>query len=296
MSGFSDAWLALREPADHAARSRHLVDGVVRHLAETHDVIDERRPLTVLDLATGTGSNPRYLIPHLARWQAWRLLDADEGLLAALPSRMAVWATRNGCACTQTADGITVSGAGWESRLRPRTQDLRTLPRETHVSPPALVTASALLDLVSDEWLAALVRWCGSARSTVLFALTYDGTATLTPRDEVDDLVLDLVNRHQATDKGFGPALGPAAVARAPELFAASGYIVEREKTDWLLGPGFERLQRELIAGWAGAARELAPALAERIEAWEGRRRELCVSGGLTISVGHEDMAAWPAR
>lgn len=296
VSGFSDAWLALREPADHAARSRRLVDAIARQLDRSQELIDERRPLTVLDLATGTGSNPRYLMPKLSAWQDWRLLDADIALLAALPSRMAVWATRIGCACTQTAEGIALSGLEWHSRLRPWQHDLTTLTREARLSPPALVTASALLDLVSDEWLQSLVTWCSDGRSTALFALSYDGTTTLTPHDEDDDLVLQLVNRHQVTDKGFGVALGPAAIGRTDELFQACGYVVERERTDWVLGSGSGRLQGELIAGWASAARELAPAMAARIDAWEARRHEASLCGTLAITVGHEDLAAWPAR
>ena len=60
MTTFSD-WLALREPADAAARSRTLVD-VLR------PVLDGRpdRPLEVHDLGCGAGSMGRWLAPLLS--------------------------------------------------------------------------------------------------------------------------------------------------------------------------------------------------------------------------------------
>ena len=68
-----------------------------------------------------------------------------------------------------------------------------------------------------------------------------------------------LVNRHQRTDKGFGAALGPDATARTAEIFTEAGYRVRTEPSDWALGPEFAELQRQLLAGWARAAGEIAP-------------------------------------
>ena len=52
MAGFSAEWLALRESADHAARSPELTRTVI-------DFLPDRA--RILDLAAGTGSNRRYL-------------------------------------------------------------------------------------------------------------------------------------------------------------------------------------------------------------------------------------------
>ena len=75
MSGFSAEWLALREPADTAARAPQVTDAVATALAG-------RTPLRVADLGCGTGSNMRYLASRLPQPQVWRLLDHDAALLA----------------------------------------------------------------------------------------------------------------------------------------------------------------------------------------------------------------------
>src|SRR5690606_21132607 len=103
--------------------------------------------------------------------------------------------------------------------------------------PRGLVTASALLDLVSAAWLDALAARCADAETLVLFALTYDGRMQLEPREPDDAQVRELVNRHQRTDKGFGPALGPSAFAAALDAFAHHGYALRFEPSDWRLGP-----------------------------------------------------------
>ena len=89
--------------------------------------------------------------------------------------------------------------------------------------PVELVTTSALLDLVSHDWLDRLVTEAAARRLPVYAALSYDGLATLEPADPFDRAVIDAVNQHQRRDKGFGPALGPdAAATRAGALRGAS--------------------------------------------------------------------------
>jgi len=293
MSGFSDAWLALREPADHRARSSTVMDRLAPHLVAVDTPVSARRPFRVVDLATGTGSNVRYLVPRLPTWQSWTLLDADVELLRVLPVRMAVWASRNGRAWVQTDGRMMLSNAGQQCSLRCQVADLRHglgAVEET----PGLVTASALLDLVSREWLARLVHWLVEHRVPALFALNYDGRTVLDPPHPDDRFVMELVNRHQHTDKGFGPALGPAASVCFDELCAESGWDVARERSDWVLDRSEIALQAELLSGWATAATELDPASADRVREWERDRIGTSRAGQLHVVVGHDDVAAWP--
>ncbi|MCB1771612.1 MAG: class I SAM-dependent methyltransferase, partial [Candidatus Competibacteraceae bacterium] len=75
MNGFSATWLALREPVDAASRNRALTN----RLIEWRGRMDTLR---VLDLASGTGANFRFLAPLLGGEQHWRLVDHDPALLA----------------------------------------------------------------------------------------------------------------------------------------------------------------------------------------------------------------------
>lgn len=293
MSGFSAEWLDRREAADHEARSETLSSLLGRHLARTCDV-GSRHPLGVVDLGTGTGSNPRYLCPHLPAWQRWTLVDGDPALLAQLPVHMAAWATRKNLACVQKAGEVFVTGAEGALSLHPQRADLARFPIAALSTGPALVTASALLDLVSEAWLDGLVNACAQQGAAVLFALTYDGRAEITPPHPDDALVTALVNQHQRMDKGFGPALGPDAPARVGEMLRRAGYTVERASSDWRLGAGRARLQDELVAGWADAAVELSPGETDRIRNWERERRSRISAGALAVLVGHQDVAAWP--
>jgi len=66
-------WLALREPADHAARSRDLA-------ARIRGLVPDG-PLVIHDLGSGTGSMARWLAPQLPGPQTWVLHDRDAALL-----------------------------------------------------------------------------------------------------------------------------------------------------------------------------------------------------------------------
>src|SRR5580765_2302390 len=74
-------WLALREPADAAARSVSLTREVAAALG-----IPSGGALRILDLCSGTGSNVRYLAPRLLTPQDWLLVDRDAELLARAPA------------------------------------------------------------------------------------------------------------------------------------------------------------------------------------------------------------------
>ena len=89
MAEFKPDWLSLREAADGLARSSRLT----RLVSER---VRSDTTLHVLDLATGTGANPRFLAEHLPRQQDWTLVDRDPVLLAELPALMRSWGAGQG--------------------------------------------------------------------------------------------------------------------------------------------------------------------------------------------------------
>jgi hypothetical protein len=287
-SGLS-SWLQLREPADAAARSH----GLTRTIA---DALAGNEPVRVLDLATGTGANLRYLAPHLPRVQHWLVVDRDPGLLALLPARTASWGAERQYDVRPHANGCVIRGDGLECDVETRQMDLGTSTSEGIFAGRHLVTASALLDLVSERWLRDLASRCRAAGAATLFAITYNGWSSCSPEEPEDDMVRDLLNRHQKTDKGLGgPAAGPEAGASAVRSFEDVGYRVRTEPSDWTLASAERELQRRLIEGWAGAARDMH-ADASTIARWRDRRMAHVDAGRSRIVVGHVDLAALPPR
>jgi hypothetical protein len=262
-------WLALREPFDAAARSAALARAV-------SDALSHDRPLRIVDLGAGRGSNVRYLTGYLPLPQEWLLLDEDAVVLGQAAGAMI------GLVDVQCAIEIRLVNLGvLDSSMFERRQ---------------LVTASALLDLVSESWLRALAGHCRAIGAVGLFALSYNGQSRCSPVESEDDQIRQLLNRHQrANDKGFGRAAGPDAVNAAERSFTAIGYRVKRAPSDWVLPPDARDLQRQLVDGWADAAEEVAPDQSSMIRSWHRRRLEHIDGGRSHIVVCHEDLAAWPS-
>jgi hypothetical protein len=261
---FSAAWLEMREPHDRRARDVTVIEATVAALAD-------RPSVTIADLACGTGSTLRAISPRIKSRQNWRLVDNDLSLLARTPQ-------------SSPPDVNVVT----------EPIDL-SLDLEAALDGPVdLVTTSALLDLVSDEWLQRFVVEAAARRLPVYIALSYDGRVEMTPGDLIDRKIIAAFNAHQRTDKGFGPALGPAAAQTAVERFERVGYSVVQGQSDWVFAPSDHEMQLELLSGWAAAAREIDDVPLADVIGWLTRRRDLVTAGRSSIRVGHVDLFARP--
>ena len=232
-----------------------------------------RDALSIVDLACGAGSTVRALGPRLPARQHWDLVDNDPHLLAV--------------ACSgKFSDDVTLNAV-------PR--DLSSNFAAALDGTKDLITISALLDLVSEDWLDRFARHVAALRLGVYAALTYDGLIELLPADPLDAAITSAVNAHQRTDKGFGPALGPAAAASAISRFEALGYAVVQGQSDWMIGTADQEMQQELLAGWAGAASEINSLPRPDIDNWLARRRGAVEARVSTMRVGHVDFLATPS-
>lgn len=275
---FNGDWLALREPADHAARSARLAD----QLAEW---LQDRAELRVIDLGAGAGSNLRWLAPRLDVEQDWLLIDHDDTLLAIARQAPVV----------EDAGGRAV-------RVSTRCVDLAGLPCGLFDNAD-LVTAAAIFDLVSADWIEALAGRIAACGVAALFALTVDGRRWFVHEngrrleDERDQRLEELFNRHQRRGKGMGEALGPEAADRLPAILEKAGLRVWIDRADWRLAAGHEQtfaLGAALLEDWMRAAVEQSPDDAAWIEAWYRIRRADLESGHIGLVVGHVDVLALP--
>lgn len=276
MTGFSPDWLALREPADHRARNAHLANMVQARF-------NARDQVTVIDLGCGTGSNLRATYSLLPARQSWTLVDYDPAMLQAARSTLARW-----------ADTVEIANHGLHL-----VKDRRTITvnfRQANLAHDLdgalagdadLVTASALFDLCSAEFIRRIARAVASKRAAFYTVLTYNGVQKWTPRQPSDQAIAQAFNQHQMSDKGFGPSAGPMAPSELADAFRASGYIVSEGESPWVLGANDAQLVSELAEGKAHAAVETGLVDKKTLAAWTGVRRT-------AAEIGHTDTLAVP--
>ncbi|MEA2169574.1 MAG: hypothetical protein QOF76_2874 [Solirubrobacteraceae bacterium] len=265
----SPEWLALREPADAAARAPDLVKQLGRRLP-AHG----RRVFH--DLGCGSGAMGRWLGPLLAGPQHWVVHDRDADLLelaaADLPG--------------PAADGAAIT-------VEARQSDITAL-HPGDLAGAALITASALLDLLTADELAGLVTICAGARCPILLTLSVVGRVDLTPADPLDSRVAAAFDAHQRRATEAGRLLGPEAVAFAVEEFRRLGAEVLIRPSPWRLGAARAGLAAEWFAGWVGAAREQQADLAAETDAYARRRLAEAAAGRLAVTVDHADLLVLP--
>jgi hypothetical protein len=250
----SPDWLVLREPADAAARSFELVERLGRHFPAG--------PLVIHDLGAGSGAMGRWLAPRLPCPQHWVLHDRDEDLLA--------------LAVADPPDGVTVEA---------RRSDI-TRPAPGDLAGASLVVASALLDMLTADELARMLRAC--IGRPLLLAMTVTGRVALSPADPLDARLAAAFNAHQRR----AGRLGPDAVAAAVGELRDTEVLVR--PSPWRLGAAHAELLAEWFGGWIAAACEQEPALAAEAGAYRDRRLAQATAGELAVTVGHADLLVLP--
>ncbi len=270
MSGFSIDWLDLREDADRRARDNDLRERAMRWI-EGGRLLD--MPPVVVDLGAGTGSTLRALSRPDQKSLTWRLVDHDHTLLADAQRRHGDTHRIDLCVANLSPVGkLPLEGA-------------------------RLVTASALFDLVSEDFLgelAKLLQAQSQQKPVGLYAaLNYDGSTHWTPRHPLDDTVLAAFNQDQHKDKGFGPALGPESGEAMLRLFTQAGFTVYSASSPWALNGADQSMVTALITGIAGAVADNPELETSALEDWVQFRQANAESG--TCTVGHTDVLALPA-
>lgn len=272
-------WLALREPADAEARCTELAVSAGVHLAAVYPpgvraAVDRPEVRAgadgpvVRDLGAGTGSMARWLSPLLPGPVRWVLQDADPAVLA----RAAVPGARTVAAGVGDLTAADLAGT-------------------------SLVTASALLDLLTATEIDALVAACAGAGCPALLTLTVTGGVRIDPPDPLDDAVaaaFDAHQRrdHQCRDTAGSSRLGPDAAGHAATAFGAHGTVHSRP-SPWRLGPGHPELTAEWLRGRVAAAAEQDSGLPAA--SYLDRRLRALDDGRITAEVGHADLLFLPA-
>lgn len=272
-------WLALREDADAAARAVELLEPLRACLQDG--------PLVIRDLGCGTGANLRWLAHRLPGPQRWILHDHDVELLA-----------RAAAGTVSAADGTPVT-------TRVDHSDLTRL-RAADLAGTSLVTASALLDLLSQEDVESIIDACVTGGCPALFTLSVVGRVELAPADPLDAAIRDAFNDHQrravagvsppTTPSPRAPVrgrlLGPDAPDVAASAFRRRGWAVLSRPSRWRLGAGQAALTARWLREWCAAAVEQRPDLAADVEEYLPRRLRACASGQLRVTVHHVDLLA----
>ena len=240
-----------------------------------HSRLSRAGTADIHDLGCGTGAMARWLSPRLPCRQRWFLYDQDPVLLDI--AEQSAYETRNRALVD----------------VQVRRSDV-TLLDDEHVRGADLVTASALLDVLTSAELERLIAVCATARCPMLLALNVNGRVELTPGDPMDPPVGDAFNAHQRRTIGSERLLGPRAITEATNALTSRGYEVLAWPSPWWLGPDQSAVAREWFTRWLTAACAQRPELVPPSAAYARRRTDQLAAGQLSVVVDHVDLLALP--
>ena len=277
---FSADWLSLREPADLRARNPGIAHKV-------RDLYAGRDRINICDLGAGTGSSIRALAGLLPASQDWTLIDHDPALLDAARMRLRQWA--DDASGDEAGSDLRLTLGASRINVSMRVADLRrdldaVVPRVVD-----LINGSALIDLVSEQWLDHLVAVTANRGAALLMTLSYDGEERWSPPHPADARVLERFVAHQQGVKEFGPALGPRAADALAVRLKRIGYDVVTAPSPWTLdGARDGALIAALAEGVAAAASASGDIPQPIVSNWLDAHRM-----ATAVEVGHVDLFAY---
>jgi hypothetical protein len=224
-----------------------------------------------------------------------------------------------------------VAGDGRAVTVESRRHDVTRLA-VGNLTGSTLITASALLDLLTLEEVGDLAAACAGAGCPALLTLSVVGRVEFGPAEPFDAEVAAAFNAHQRRSAEGRRLLGPDAVDAAAEAFTRLGATVRISPSPWRLGPDtpldhqpgtppataeqsppsradtdkngtshangrqYDSDARDLMAawlvGWVGAACEQRPEIAAEGAAYLRRRLAATAAGQLRVTVHHSDLYA----
>jgi hypothetical protein len=217
------------------------------------------------DLGGGSGAMGRWLAPRLPGPQHWVIHDRDADLL----------------------DLAVADPPGPAATVEARQSDITRLTPDG-LAGASLITASAVLDLLTADELGRMLRAC--AGRPMLLALTVRGRVILSPADPLDARIGAAFNAHQRR----GGLLGPDAVAAAVEQLRGTGAEVLVRPSPWRLDAAHADLTAAWLDGWVAAACEQEPALGAAAGDYRDWRLTQATAGELAVTVDHADLLVLP--
>ena len=220
------------------------------------------------------------------------------------PAAAARWddGSRRSCPGRSAGSCTTATQTCWHwPRRRRRDVAIETrLSDVTRLEPDdlagaTLITASALLDLLTRDELTRLIDACAGAGCPVLFALSVTGRVQLLPADPLDARIA----------AAFNDAPAPPDAARTPARPGCGGSRRRGLPRDRSRGRrparargGSGAAERDLavewLTGWIDAACEQEPELDAEADLYRRRRLHEAAAGALAVTVGHADLLVLP--
>lgn len=282
MTDFSASWLALREPADLAARAPSLLE-------QLEGAFSGLSTCRVCDLGAGTGASVRAFAQRLPARQHWTLIDHDAALLEEGRKKLLASGQADDAASRAANETLEIVRPDCRLTLRFVAADLGPIQRLLQ-QPVDLITASALLDLTSTVWMNAFVKAAAQHGAYVLATLNFTGEIHFTPGHPEDAAMQAAFNVHQKGDKGFGPAAGADAPMALTKTLTKFDYAVATAASPWRLGSNDRDLIHAFVNGMASAVAETEIMPPSRLHAWHQYRTKSVE----TLEVGHVDLFATP--
>ena len=225
------------------------------------------------DLGCGTGSMGRWLAPQLPGPQHWIMYDRDPDLLelaaADLPGRQP-------------------TGRGHRRDPAVATSP-RLGPRE--LAGASLITASALLDMLTADELDALVAACADAGCPVLVTLSVTGRVEFEPGRSAGRARRRRVQRAPAAHHRRPAGCSARTLSRPPSRRSAGAAPrCWSRPSPWRLGAAQAEPGRGWFAGWVGAACEQRPDWPADGRGYAGAGAREAAAGRLAVTVHHADL------
>lgn len=272
MIGAAQDWLEARVPFDDAARQQSLplLDRAARALLNADP--SGTSQLTIVDLGAGTGKSAAWFRDHLT---------------PRLPGRSIQWLLADGHAPSLD---IATQHVPEADTMVTRLSDLPQALDDYFPEPPApgtlLLTCSAVLDVLTQDDVDAILTTLETHQGLGLFLLSITAGWHLTPPDSLDERLARAFAAHQRLGEKLGADGGHVMLLAAHDR----GLRATRGHSPWQLsGQHHAEFIRQFLTERVAAVIEAEPDVEAEALDWLATRNGQAAEG-LSVTVDHLDV------
>jgi len=210
---------------------------------------------------------------------------------------LAGWGEKNKWSVISSKGKLKLTKAGKTMSIQMQNGSLTNLETILKTHSVQLVTANAVMDLLTYKQLKKFIEPLSRRNIALLLTINYQSMA-FSDNGNLEKFYITLFNKHMQRKQKFGKAMGPHCTGKIEKVLKAHGYSFIKGESPWKVSPN----QRKMLIFILKFIQETIPDLLKngseikKFFDWTELIKKKIKKQSLSLTINHSDIYAWKPK